>query len=441
VFRFRIRNLAIFGLVLSGCLLVPHFQDASESEDQRLAKLGAEIRTELEEYLDVRFRDLPKLERIASEHRCDEVESASRSGWVAASAVDPTGTNDRLWRAAGLLKPSDTVSTQRNRLDCFASRSLYQVNAKRILVLLDSLHRDERRVLTHEMVHALQDQQGDLRAMLARPVEPDERIAVLAAVEGTAEYVSGKLAELGKTSSGCGGSLSGALWELDKALGKIPHLANAPPSVSIPAYVPYVFGERLACRMVERHGKAGLDSLLARPPSGTWQLWHLDDYMHDIRPTDWDTAWAFLPALPKGWTPLGQARAGEARLAALPLVWNRKVAKKLLLGRGLSWRGDRLWVASSDDGARSAILWRLAFTDQGKAMDFARGWWALRETRLGRKLPAWKKRAKSASWTDSTRVAYLVRVEGTEVGIGEGFDSLATHRLLARTMVRPRRGS
>ncbi|HOX50320.1 MAG TPA: hypothetical protein PKY05_02440, partial [Fibrobacteria bacterium] len=183
MFRFRIRNLAIFGLVLSGCLLVPHFQDASESEDQRLAKLGAEIRTELEEYLDVRFRDLPKLERIASEHRCDEVESASRSGWVAASAVDPTGTNDRLWRAAGLLKPSDTVSTQRNRLDCFASRSLYQVNAKRILVLLDSLHRDERRVLTHEMVHALQDQQGDLRAMLARPVEPDERIAVLAAVE------------------------------------------------------------------------------------------------------------------------------------------------------------------------------------------------------------------------------------------------------------------
>lgn len=425
-------------MALTGCLLVPHFQDATETEDQRLVKLGAEIQQEVEEFRGRRFRTSPKVERILANQRCQEVEAAAKAGWVAASSVDASDLTDRLWRAAGLLRASDTVASQRRQLDCFASRSLYQVNSKRILVLMDSLAQDERRVLTHEMVHAWQDQHKDLRALLTSAREPDERIAILAAIEGEAEFVSERIVNLNSQSEGCASRVAGAMWELDKAFKKIPHLAQAPPAVSLPAYVPYVFGERLACRMVERFGKAGLDSLLARPPKGSWQLWHLDDYLQNIQPLDWDTAWASLPPLPKRWTPLGQARAGEARLAALPLAWDRKVARKVLQGRGLAWRGDRIWVASHPDD-REALLWRLAFTDPGKAMDFAKTWWTLREIRLGRKIPAWKKNAKSMFWRDSLRVAYTVRVEGSEVGIAEGFDSVTTVRMLARTMARPRR--
>lgn len=421
--------------MFSGCLLVPHFQDATESEDQRLAKLAAEVREEVEEFRGRRFRTHPKVERILSDDRCDEVAAAAKTGWVAATAMDASTVTDRMWRAAGLLKDSDTVATQRRQLDCFASRSLYQVNSKRILVFMDSLHKDERRVLTHEMVHAWQDQHKDLRAILNSAREPDQRIGFLAAIEGEAEFVSGRITEVRKEAEGCAASPSGAMWELDKAFRKIPHLAQAPPSVSLSAYVPYVFGERLACRMMERYGKAGLDTLLARPPAGSWQLWHLDDYLNNVQPVDWDTAWAFLPALPRGWVPLGSARSGEARLAALPLTWDRKLARKVLQGRGLAWRGDRIWVASRDS-TREAILWRLAFTDPGKAQEFARTWWTLRETRLGIKLPSWKKKAKSVFWRDSLQVVYTVRVEGSEVGIAEGFDSLQTARLLSRTMAR-----
>lgn len=425
-------------LALTGCLLVPHFQDSETTEDQRLARLSEEVQEDVEMFRGVRFTKPPKVQRILAQSNCEELDVASKSGWTASTVVDPSALNDRIWRAAGLLRVADTVSSQRRKLDCFASRSLYQVNSKRILVFMDSLRQDERRVLTHEMVHAQQDQRLDLRSFLRSSDEPDEKIGILAAVEGEAEFVSGRLTDPRKASDGCGGSVSSAMWELDKAFQGIPHLANAPPSISFPAYVPYVFGERLACRMFERYGKAGLDSMMARPPKGSWQLWHLDDYFENRSPIDWDTAWSTLPKLPKGWIPLGQARTGEARLAALPLTWDRKLARKVLRGRGLSWRGDRIWVAGMDT-TRTALLWRLAFTDGSKAMDFAKTWWTLREIRLGRKIPPWKKSAKSMFWRDSLRVAYTVRVEGSEVGIAEGFDSLTTVRMLLRTMARPRR--
>ncbi len=425
-------------MALTGCLLVPRFQDSEETEDRRLARLSAEIQEDLEQFRGMRFGSPPKVERIVAHKRCDELDAAAKTGWVASNILDPSATADRMWRAAGLLKVTDSATVQRKRLDCFASRSIYQVNSKRILVLMDSQHQDERRVLTHEMVHAMQDQRTDLRALLRSSRESDALIGVLAAIEGEAEFVSARLADPQKAKESCGGSMSGAMWQLDKALQKIPHLAESPATVSIPTYVPYVFGERLACRMFERYGMAGLDSLLIRPPAGSWQLWHLDDYFENRPPIDWDTAWSQLPKLPQGWLPLGQARAGEARLAGLPLSWDRKLARKILQGRGLAWRGDRLWVAGLDSG-RTALLWRLAFTDPAKALSFGKTWWTLRETRMGRKLPAWKKSAKSMFWRDSLRVAYTVRVEGSEVGIAEGFDSLTTVRMLARTMARARR--
>jgi hypothetical protein len=126
------------------------------------------------------------------------------------------------------------------------------------------------------------------------------------------------------------------------------------------------------------------------------------------------------------------------RLAGLPLAWDRELARKLLAGGTTGWTGDRVWVATHPVKG-DAVFWRLAFDSPKKAVAFAGIWWNLRAIRLGRSLPAWNAASGGASWTDPRRISYQVLVRGSEVGIGEGFDSATTARFLRANLRRPAR--
>ncbi len=424
----------LLGACLCGCQLIQYGKPPQETEAQRLNRMASEVQEQVEQTRGIHFLHPPKVEPIPAAQRCKELDSAAQAGWVARSGMDLQGS-DRIWQAAGLLRDGDSSLQQRKHLDCIASRSLYQVHSKRILVFLDSMGQHEEHALAHEMVHALQDERLDLKQLFHSTKEPDEILGILGAVEGEAEFIATRSMEKEGSTVECGGSNSGAMWKLDKAIRSLPDLSEIPSSIALPAYVPYVYGERLACRLYQRMGLAGLDTLLRRPPKGSWQLSRVDAYLQNVLVLDWDTSWAFLPPLPPGWKALGQARAGEAKLAGLPLTWDRKVARKALKDDGLGWNGDRLWVACHPQKG-CALFWRLAFDDVDKARDFARMWWSLRSIRLGGKMPVWKDKRLMMTWSDPKGKTYQVRVEGCEVGIGEGFDRMATRRFLERTLQR-----
>lgn len=433
--RARIGLAASWATLVVGCQLVPYNRGPSESEETRQAKLAAEIQGKIESFGGVPFRKKPLVERMSTSQRCAELDSVAKAGFVARKGIDATPVTDQIWQAAGILKPGENAGSQRSHLDCLASRSLYQVEAKRILLFVDSGTEDPEHALAHEMVHALQDERIDLVGLFRARTEPDEITGVLGAVEGQAEFVAGGALETRSKSDDCRTDVPGALWQLDQAIRTIDQLAGIPPSVSLPAYVPYVFGERLACRLREEMGAPGLDTLLQRPPRGSWQLLRYEDYASNRAPVDWDTSWSGFPALPGGWKPLGQARTGEARLAGLPLTWDRSLARTALAGKGLAWQGDRLWVAQNVHGG-TAIFWRLAFQNRDKAKAFAQLWWSLRGVRLKTKLPACAERRGTCDWINPRKVAYFAKVQGSEVGIAEGLDSLATRQFLAKLLSR-----
>lgn len=429
---------ACIATALQSCQVARSPLDKTPSEDERIAELAVQIQGDVESFRGIRFEVHPTVERILPTHRCDQLDSAAAAGWVAAKAVDATSATDSLWTAAGLLRPGTKVGSERRKLDCVASRSLYQVEHRRILIFSDSLHHDEERLLAHEMVHALQDQRSDLRRQIRSVDEPDERLGLMAALEGEAEFVAARVADPREIKSDCKQNSSGALWQLNRALETHSNLATSSPSVSFPAYAPYVFGENLACRLYQRYGIGGLDTLFFRPPRGSWQLWHFDAYLENRLPVDWDTAWATFPPLPSGWFPRLQARAGEARLAGLPLTWDRSVARSLLTGSGLGWAGDRVWMAGDSTG-RIALFWRLTFSDASDARAFAKGWWTLRAKRMRRALPALPYRANSISWTDSTGANFAVKRQGADVAIAEGLAEPSNQSFLEHLLHRRRR--
>lgn len=408
----------------------------AESVDRRLERKVDEVRERVERARGVAFRTIPKVERVSADRKCAELDSARRAGWVASKLGDSVQAVGRIWKALGIVPPEDAKRNDRSDRDCHAVLALYQAKAKRILLFGDPGGDSVDRNLAHEFVHALQDERFDLRRLLHSTTEPDEILGILGALEGEASFVAALVVDPSSVS-GCGTVPAGALWSLDKSIRAVPELSMIPPAVSLPAYVPYVFGERLACALHARLGVAGLDTLLVRPPAGSAQLLSVDRYLSGRAPLDWDTSWTRFPALPRGWSALGHARIGEVRLAGLPLAWDRDLARRLLAGGATGWAGDRVWVATHPVKGE-AVFWRLAFDSRKKALAFARIWWELRSIRLGRTLPAWNAGSDGAGWSDR-RASYQVLVRGSEVGVGEGFDSATTARFVRANLRRPPR--
>lgn len=379
---------------------------------------------------------MPEVERIPPERRCCVVDSISQSAWVARQAMDTSNRVDRLMVAGGLLKPGISANLQRVRLDCMATRAMYLMASRKVLVFVDSIPGSERDALAHELVHALQGERIDLVSRVAARTEPDEVLGLLGALEGEAEFVSSRA--LGGRSPLCEKEPPGAMSVLYAGVRSIAMFQPLPPSVILPAYAPYVYGQNLACVLHQRYGLAGLDTLLARPPRGSWQLWHVDAYLADRAPVDWDTAWEGFGPVPAGWSPLGQMRAGEARLAGLPLTWDRQRADEVLRGSGLGWAGDRLWVFTHPRWG-DGLVWRLAFVDREKAERFAAMWWSVRQLRSGANLPAWSSRKGVVVWSDRKRRVSQMRLVGNEVVLVEGFDASDTKRLTERALAKPSR--
>jgi len=350
---------------------------------------------------------------------------------VARKGLDPSSSSDAIFQAAGLIRSGGSASRQRERMDCIVVKAIFQSKSRRIVVFDDSTL-DRRQSLAHEMVHALQSERLDLDTFLRSRADPDAFLGRLGALEGEADFVAERVVG-NPPSPACVDPSPSILWTLDRSIRAIPELAGTPPIVGLPVYTPNVLGQRLACLLYAKWGTAGLDTLLNRPPRGSFQLIHPDEYFEDVHEVDWDTTWNGFGRMPDGWQPSGQMRVGEVRLAALPLTWDRSLSASVLQGSGLGWRGDRLWMARNRGGG-TAYVWRMSFSSPGKADEFCRLWWRLLSVRSGRPVPAFDEKRRRSIWVDPDRVAHLVSAKGCDLVVAEGFDSLFASRIQKSTM-------
>src|SRR6266404_1420399 len=218
---------------------------------------------------------------------------------------------------------------------------------------------DQRRVMAHELTHALEDQHFQIEAWekAARPND-DGELARESVLEGSAmvammEYL---LQESGRSLKD--------LPDIDPAMlvgdmDETPTLKKAPPFIKDALIFPYLDGMTFSAAVLKPSGWAALPGIFAKPPVSTQQIMHPSLYNSGKVPSPLS-----LPSLEKtlgldwvkleensmgefGWKEVLKQFLGEARAKPLSAAWDgdryavyeQKQTKHLLLiTSALRWK-------------------------------------------------------------------------------------------------------
>jgi hypothetical protein len=291
-------------------------------------------------------------------------------------AGDELRALSRLAIAGGVLPEGTDLATLAASFAASSAGATYSPLHKRVLLLsgqgADAPARDES-LITHEYVHALQDQHFDLMQLLAaRPYNFDRAEAAFAVVEGDAMNVQRRREQTEavwsrRTLEEIGSHEDARFGDYRKEIG-----AFFPPLLTETFIFRYRDGTRFVETVRRKSGTRGIDELFRRPPASSEQVLHPEKYFARELPrevmldegkfvaNDWKVAAA---------TPLGELGVRGLLLKALPA----KDATRAAAG----WGGDRAYLF---ERARSTPLfvWKTYWDKPEEAAEFFRAYNTLR---------------------------------------------------------------
>jgi len=225
---------------------------------------------------------------------------------------------------------------------------------------------DQRMVMSHELTHALQDQQFQIEAWqkAARPND-DAELARESVLEGSA--MAGMLEYMYKDT----GIKLRDLPAIDPSalvgdLSDTPMLKKAPLFIKDSLMFPYFSGLTFSMAVLKTDGWKGFSGVFARPPANTQQIIHPDLYRSGKSPTPIKLD---LPeGLPgNGWTRLEENSLGEFGLnEVLKQFLDADRAGKL----ATSWNGDIYATYESKDAKRLLLFVRVRLASNENAARF-----------------------------------------------------------------------
>jgi hypothetical protein len=282
----------------------------------------------------------------------------------------------RAYAALGFVPPGFDLS--RALEDAVTSEVLayYEPETRAFRVIADGPVQASRAgttsVLAHELVHALQDQNFDLRRFGADAdpaVDDDERLARKFVVEGEATFLMMAHGLAGPGGQARLGNLSVAglrLWTrmlaamdlLDVVstvrLGSEADRLNAddraaltavstlPPVVTVPMFEPYFKGAELISEVWATGGWAAVDALYRDPPESTEQVLHPADKLIARRDRPIRIV---LAGTRRREPPAASEVIGELGWRTYFKTWRLPEADQAAVG----WGGDRYWSWAVDD--------------------------------------------------------------------------------------------
>ena len=350
-----------------------------------------------------------------------EVGMTELSGWEYGTRTkeiaDVLATDDlkalsRLAVAGGMLPEGTYLASVAVSFTAATAGATYSPLDKQILLVSDdSKGFRDTGLLTHEFVHALQDQHFDLlHLMLARPFSFDREEAAFALVEGDAVSVERR-------------SQLGDAWAR-MSLEDVARDEDARFSVyrkGIGAFFPplltetFIFRYRDGLRFVETLRRAkppavGVDDAFRRPPASSEQVLHPEKYLSNEQPREVNLD--FEGFADEGWrltatTPLGEVGVRGLLLAGVSVDESKRAAA--------GWGGDRAFLFERE-GRAPLFVWRTAWDKTADAQEFFRAY----NTLLGqRAAPDTGGNETERTWRDGTLIT-RVRVEGDTVTIVRG---------------------
>jgi hypothetical protein len=267
----------------------------------------------------------------------------------------------RTYAALGLMP--DTLDLRALMLDLYTEQVLgyYDPRTTTLYVLEGEDLESIRPVLTHELVHALQDQHTNLDSLVAFERGGDRQIAAHAAMEGHAMLVMfAVLAEEATRRTVDPATLPNPADELGPALAaqseQFPVFGRAPQVIRESLLFPYIRGSDFvyhvwqAVRGAERY-PAPIDSLL---PQSTAQIMRPIDRFVQRRSDPVELRFE----LPAGTTPLYENTFGQFETSIFLAVHLGDAARAAATG----WAGDRyaLLPAAGGDVVHWVSVWETA---------------------------------------------------------------------------------
>jgi hypothetical protein len=368
----------------------------------------------------LRGRALESASRVRGLEWRGEVGMTELSGWEYGTRTkeiaDVLGTDDlkglsRLAVAGGMLPEGTDLASLAVSFTAATAGATYSPLDTQVLLVSDRGGFRNTGLLTHEFVHALQDQHFDLlRLMLARPFSFDRAEAAFALVEGDAVSVERRAAQpdawARKTLEEVAREEEGRYAGYRKGIG-----ALFPPLLT----ETFIFRYRDGLRFVEALRRArpavNLDEVFRRPPASSEQVLHPEKYLAGEAPREIEAnAEGFAD---EGWrltatTPLGEVGVRGLLMAGV----QAEEAKRAAAG----WGGDRSFVFERE-GHAPLFVWKSVWDTSRDAQEFFRAYNAV----LGlRGAPGAASGESERVWREGGLVGGLVtrvRLEGDAVTV------------------------
>jgi hypothetical protein len=286
--------------------------------------------------------------------------------------VDFAEREERMLRGFGLLDEGHDLRATREKVlgenvagfydERPGVKKLFAISSGQSLNLMNQL------VLSHELRHAIQDQQVVIREKLRVQSDYDDRrLAALCLLEGDASILMEQYLSSGATSNQpevanlfkiFSQSLTGE--EIAAMFAAGPSLRAAPPVVQEQLIAPYFDGRNLAAAIFAKGGFALLNQKLELPPRSMEQVLHPEKYLDRV---DEPVAVA-LPEVGRA-RPDFEGTLGEFLIRVLLRTGPAGESASAAAG----WGGDR-YAVLDEGGGSYRLVWRSVWDSESDAREF-----------------------------------------------------------------------
>jgi hypothetical protein len=358
-----------------------------------------------------------------------EVGMTELSGWEYGTRTkeiaDVLGTDDlkglgRLAVAGGMLPEGTDLASLAVSFTAATAGATYSPLDKQILLVTERGGVRDQGLLTHEFVHALQDQHFDLlRMVLARPFSFDREEAAFALVEGDAVSIERRVTQ-------------GEAWARKSVedLTREEDERYAPYRKGIGAFFPplltetFIFRYRDGLHFVETLRRSrpavNLDEVFRRPPQSSEQVLHPEKYLSGESPREVELDLEGFGE--EGWRPTATTPLGEIGVRGLLMAGvHTDEARRAAAG----WGGDRSFIFERE-GRAPLFVWRTVWDTPRDAQEFFRAYNQMLQQRAEPGAAA--QDASEREWREGASLT-RVRLEGDSVTIVRGAESDAADAL------------
>ena len=262
----------------------------------------------------------------------------------------------------------DDFDYQKTMLDLMGEQAWALYDFKQGTLYLSEWAPTEARefALVHELVHAIDDQNFNLRKYVEGAKLSEQQLARLAVVEGQASWVMTEwvMSQSGKSLRG------NRLLAATTATATRFEAEQFPVYESTPLYFrevlifPYTDGLLFQHEMIERFGTDGLSRVFEQPPLTTQQILQPDLYLQGTGPDH--------PDLPRAALPKGFRRVYEGTFGQL----DHRILLEQHLGAGDrrdlldKWKGGRFKVFENKRTGRAVLHYAVRWADPEAAREF-----------------------------------------------------------------------